>query len=87
VRDAHSELSQLARKIKEYDYRLTLILTPEMVFDRLIASLPVDIVIIGHALQVQGTGIEESLKRLKETKKSLGHGLKEKAHFSKHKPH
>jgi hypothetical protein len=58
-----------------------------MVFDCLIASLLVDIVIIRHALQVQGTGIEKSLKQLKETKKSLGHGLKEKAYFSKYKPY
>jgi hypothetical protein len=59
----------------------------EMVFDCLIALLPVNIVIIRHALQVQETEIEKSLKRLKETKKSFSYSLKEKAYFSKHKPY
>jgi ElaB/YqjD/DUF883 family membrane-anchored ribosome-binding protein len=67
VREAHTELRQLARKIKEFDSRQAPVLTAEFVFERLVGSLPLSMVSTGRALLGRKVPVEEGLRELQET--------------------
>lgn len=85
VRTAHTELKNLARKVREYDATLGATMTPRHIFNRLVSVLPRELVTLGRILRAQEVEIEEGLAQLEETEKALDSAprRREKVHYSR----